>query len=61
MKKWFQSKTVWVNLLTLVAGLIGYAVGQEFITDNASLMGLLVAAQGGVNVILRFWTTQPIK
>jgi len=61
MKKWFQSKTVIVNLLTLCAGVVGYLVGDDLIKDNESLLALLIAVQGGVNVILRFITTKPIK
>ena len=60
-KKWYQSKTVWVNALTLLAGLLGYAVGHEVIADNASLIAMLVAVQGAVNVALRFVTTQSIE
>jgi hypothetical protein len=61
MKKWFQSKTVLVNGLMLCAGIVGYLVGDDIIKDNESLLALLVAIQGGVNVILRFVTTTPIK
>lgn len=60
MKRWFQSKTVWVNGLTVLAGTIGYLAGHDLIQDNASFLALLVAVQGGVNVILRFVTVKPI-
>lgn len=60
MKKWFQSKTFWVNALTVIAGTIGYIAGHELIADNASFVALLVAVQGAVNVVLRFVTWQPI-
>ncbi len=61
MKSMWTSKTLWVNALMLCAGVIGYLVGDDLIRDNESLLALLVAVQGGVNVILRFVTTQPIK
>jgi 3-oxoacyl-ACP reductase-like protein len=61
MKRWFQSKTFWVNALTVVAGTIGYIAGHELIADNASLIALLVAMQGAVNVFLRFITFTGIK
>lgn len=60
-KSLYSSKTIWANLLTLVAGVVGYVVGQEFIQDNASLMAILIAIQGAVNIVLRFVTTVPIK
>ena len=61
MKSKRTSKTLWVNGLMLVAGCLAYLVGQEFIKDQESLLALLIAFQGGVNVVLRFWTAQPIK
>ncbi len=60
MKTKRSSKTLWVNGLMLVAGCLGYLVGQEFIQDQGSLLALLIAIQGGVNVVLRFWTTKAI-
>jgi 3-oxoacyl-ACP reductase-like protein len=59
-KRWWASKTFWVNAATLVAGVIGYIAGHELIADNASLVALLVAMQGAVNVFLRFISWQPI-
>ena len=59
-KKWYQSKTLWVNILTLSAGMLGYFAGHNLIQDHASVMALLVAIQGGVNVALRFVTVKPI-
>jgi 3-oxoacyl-ACP reductase-like protein len=56
----WKSKTIWVNALTLCAGVVGYLVGDDLIKDNESLLALLIAVQGGVNVILRFVTTKPI-
>lgn len=61
MKSMWTSKTIWVNGLVLCAGIVGYLVGDDLIKDNESLLALLIAIQGGVNVILRFVTTKPIK
>lgn len=58
--KW-RSKTFWVNTATMVVGAITYLVGQDLVADNASLVAILIAIQGAVNVGLRFWTTEPIK
>lgn len=60
MKKWYQSKTFWVNAVTLLAGVIGYVAGHDVIKDNANAVALLVAVQGAVNVVLRFLTIKPI-
>jgi hypothetical protein len=61
MKKWWKSKTVWVNLVTVMAGVVGYVAGHNVIQDNASLVAMMVVMQGGLNVVLRFVTGTPIK
>jgi len=55
-KKWYTSKMVWVNALTVAVGVIGYVAGHAVIQDNATLIAGLVAAQGALNVCLRFVT-----
>lgn len=60
MKSMWTSKTLWVNGLMLCAGIISYLVGDDLIKGNENLLTLLVAVQGGVNVILRFVTTKAI-
>ena len=61
MKKWWKSKTVWVNVVAVLAGVMGYIAGQELIQDNTQLIAGLVAMQGGLNVILRFISGTPIE
>jgi uncharacterized membrane-anchored protein len=51
---------MWINIATLAVGVIGYLVGQDMISDNASLVAVLVAVQGAVNIALRFITTKKI-
>jgi hypothetical protein len=60
-KKAITSKMVWVNVLTLIVGTIGYVAGHEVIADNPGLVAALVASQGVVNVVLRFLTWEPIS
>jgi hypothetical protein len=61
MKKITQSRTIWINAITLAVGTIGYLLGQDLIADNASLVAILIAVQGAINIALRFVTSQPIK
>jgi hypothetical protein len=51
---------MWINLATLIVGILGYTIGQDMVADNASLMAVLVAAQGALNIVLRFITTKAI-
>lgn len=61
MKKWYLSKMVWVNGLTLVVGVIGYLAGSDVIAQYPAILAALVAVQGAVNVALRFFTWQPLS
>lgn len=60
MKKWYLSKMVWVNALTLLVGVVGYLAGSDIIAQYPAVLAALVAVQGAVNVALRFVTWQPI-
>ncbi len=60
MKKWYLSKIVWVNALTLVVGVVGYLTGSDVIAQYPAILAALVAVQGAVNVALRFVTWQPL-
>ncbi len=61
MKKAIQSRTIWINTLTLGIGVIGFFLGQDLIADNASLVSVLIAAQGALNIVIRFVTSQAIE
>ncbi len=60
MKKWYQSKTVIVNLLTLGVTLFTAMQGSELIAQNASLVAFLGMVVSGVNIALRLVTSLPI-
>jgi hypothetical protein len=62
-KPWWQSKTVWFNLLAAVAVILGGA--QELVeavplipASVATVIGVLIAA---VNFVLRFFTDRPVR
>lgn len=59
MKPWYQSKTVWVNLILFGIALIGLLVDSDLL-DRYDQVLLLVAAT--LNLVLRyFFTTGPIE
>ena len=59
-KPWYASKTVWVNLLTTVVGLVGFLAGSDWIAQNPALVAALGSALGVLNVILRLVTGKAI-
>lgn len=57
-KKWYASKTVWVNAIALVAGVSGWGAGT--ITEYPTLVCVLVIVQAVGNLFLRKMTTTAI-
>jgi len=60
MKSPLKSKTVWVNLLMLAAGVATYIAGAEPMAAYPAVVPIFVAVAGAVNLVLRFLTTEPI-
>ena len=60
MKKWYLSKTVWVNFLTMVAAVVTAAYNSEFIAEYPQAVAALAAVVSSVNIALRFVTDSPI-
>jgi hypothetical protein len=54
-KKWFKSKTIWFNLISILIAIGGYSSGVVDI--NAGLTAGIIA---GFNLGLRFLTYRPI-
>lgn len=54
-KKWFLSKTLWVNAIGIVAIIAQSVTGHEVM--NLELQASILA---GINMILRFLTKQPV-
>lgn len=55
-KKWYQSKTLWVNIIAVLAIIIQGVTNNEIIVDT-DIQGAIL---GLVNIILRLVTKVPI-
>jgi uncharacterized membrane protein len=53
-KKWFESKTLWVNAISIVGVFLAKHFGIEITAE------MTVTILGVINAILRFITKQPI-
>jgi len=55
MKKWYSSKTIWVNVLALAALILQTQIG--FIIDPEEQAGIIVV----INLILRIFTGEGLE
>ncbi len=60
MKKWYQSKTIIVNVLTMIAA-VGVFLQGDFVAANPEYATMIAAVIAGVNIALRFVTSKEIK
>ena len=61
-KKWYLSKTLYVNVLTVAAAMLAYiaSVGGDLHLDGETV-AVLTAVVGLINIGLRFLTSQPLS
>ena len=57
-KNWWESKTLWVNVLTLLAMVISQVMGWD---DMQQYAPQLLVISNVIKMALRFLTTMPIK
>ena len=55
------SKTAWVNMLTAVVSLGTYFLDSDLLVNNPEVVGIGGAVIGGINIILRLLTKEPIN
>lgn len=60
MKKWYQSKTIIVNLLAAVVAVAGAAQGTDLIAEYPTAVAMFGALVSGANILLRLVTNLPI-
>lgn len=60
-KSLFQSKTFWLNLVTLLVGVIGFLAAHPLIAAHPQWVAGLVAVQAVANILLRLVTDTPIR
>lgn len=53
IKSIFQSKTMWVNAITMLIAGIDYFQGSDLIVNNPEVSALALIALAGLNMLLR--------
>lgn len=59
-KPMIRSKTMWVNIITAIAGVVTALGGTELIQDNPQMAGIAATVIAVVNVVLRLMTSQKV-
>ena len=54
-KKWYTSRTLWLNVLAIALFVVEYMTQQSWVTVSISAMIV-----GILNMVVRFMTSQPI-
>jgi hypothetical protein len=58
MKKWYQSRTMWVNMLATLAAVV--LLATQVFELSAETLTWLLFIQGTLNIVLRSLTGEPI-
>ena len=60
-KKWFESKSIWLGLLTLTVSLLSLILDTDWIRDYPNFVATLGTVVGILTIILRYVTGKPMK
>lgn len=61
-KPFWQSKTIWVNLLVTLSAVLAFVAGPEWpVSLGERELALIISAQGVVNILLRLKTGEPVR
>jgi hypothetical protein len=58
MKRWYESKTIWTNVLIFVVLFLGYLVDDPLYAQYAVQINMVIAV---ANILLRLITTEKIQ
>ena len=58
MKKWYQSKTVWINVLSLLAAITASLMSDSALRDYAHIIIILNTT---INILLRFMSSDKLE
>jgi hypothetical protein len=60
MKNWYQSKTVWLGLLTLTISILTYLQSDELISRYPDIVAALGTSIGIMTILLRYVSEKPM-
>jgi hypothetical protein len=60
VKTWYQSKTVWLGLLTLTISILSFLQGEEWIQRYPDFVAALGTSVGIATIMLRYVSEKPM-
>jgi hypothetical protein len=62
VKNWWESKTVWINIITFLVAMLVLVTGPDFpVQLPAEIAKYLLGGVALLNLAIRFVTTEPIR
>jgi hypothetical protein len=61
MKKFYESKTVWLGILMLTASILSFLQGEELIKEYPILVSVLGTVAGILTIVIRYFTEAPMR
>lgn len=61
MKKWWESKTIWFNVLSFVGSSLTALVNGDWVADNPETAAIVSGAIAIINIVLRKITKEEIE
>ena len=61
MKRWYQSRTVWVGIVEIALGITGLVADQLATGQEWTALSVLAIVSGALTIILRKITEKPIR
>lgn len=58
MKKWYESKTVWINILTLLAAITASLMSESALSDY---IPIIIIINTTINILLRFMSSDKLE
>lgn len=58
MKKWYQSKTVWINVLSLIAAITASLMSESAMSDYIQI---IIIINTTTNILLRFMSSDKLE
>ena len=60
-KPWYQSKTVWFNLLSGVSSVLATIVEKDWVAEHPEAIAVIGGVVAAINIALRFVTDKPVS